>query len=134
MKTPTLAALIVGTFAYFLTSCGADDSGGDKPEPPAIIAADAVPAACDDEGLCLWLVTAQVDREYSPDDYELAVTGQPGLEEPWACGAFNVVPFGDKLAAGVRNVAAKQIAWRVCVWDKAAGTYSTGRVFYSDVK
>ena len=128
-----VAALTLVAAVHLLTGCGADDSGGSKEDPPVIVAADAVPAACDDEGYCLWLVTAQVDREYDPADYELAVTGQPGLVEPWACASSNVVPFGDKLGAGVRDVLVKQISWRVCVWDKGAGTYSTGLVFRSDV-
>lgn len=119
-------ALTLVTAVNFLVGCGADDSGGDKGEPPAIVATDAVPAACDADGLCLWLVSAEVDRDYDPSEYELAVTGQPGHVTPWACESWNVVPFGDKLMAGVRNVAATAISWRVCVHDKSAGTYSEG--------
>lgn len=137
MKSLVNTALLVRVMALtlvaavnFLVGCGQDDSGSDKEAPPEITAVDAMPAACE-EGLCLWLVTAKVDRQYSPADYELAVTGQPGLVTPWACEAWNVVPFGDKLAAGVRNVAATEISWRVCVHDKAAGTYSPGVVFTS---
>lgn len=126
-----MAALALVAVVNLLVGCGQDDSGdGAKEPPPEIVAADAAPAVCE-EGLCLWLVTAKVDRDYSPADYELAMTGQPGLVTPWACAAWNVVNFGDKLVAGVRDVAAKEISWRVCVWDKAADTYSDGIVFSS---
>lgn len=130
------SALLITLVAYaILGGCGQDDSGGGgAKDAPVLASATVYPSSCKRDGTCLYVVAANVAGEYSINEYEVVVTAVNGNVEPPLCQGDNIAWLGENLAIGIPGVYEPVNSWRICMWDKTAGTFSEGLVRHTDIK